>query len=324
MRTLWHEPGIFCNEPDSFDPQWAADAGFTWAALLMADGRTVYPEKDSSFQVARVRKAGLQPVLWTVLETEPEYEARLASGLIQKHNMVGYIPNMERPYKAYWSDTDALEDQEERFGRARRFALAFRQLQPYFPVMASVLLPHLNLDVDYDALFEYGFHVGPQAYEIELGAAATPHDAVWGTTQFVGYDSTMVHPTIEVAYKGMFLPAHKVVQDIMNAATAAGPPRYWYGYSLYVGERVRLEDWSVYENFNATTPLALKRSEPMPKLSPLNHKMIASQHLGKALDEWKQRGVNTSNTKVRRSKQVLDSTDKQYGEVQPCLERTFG
>lgn len=313
--ALWYRAGAFVVSPDNLDPRPAGQSGFGWLALLGADG----PQRsaDLARHADRVRAAGLDVVVWTVLRDRPEAEAELAAELCAEANAVGYIANAEAEHKG---DSGGLQ------ARSQAFVSSFRARLPDLPAALSTfgaafapfVLGHVEDPVrgpmDFGPWFRSGFHLLPQAYfneeEVYAVGASLEHAGR------AGWPAGRVHLTLGT-YEGRRgrIPADDYVRELRDGGAN--------GFSLYTAEQTALDDWPVYAHA-VEEGLALARNQELPEPEPARPQpkpdrarerrramtRLAQEQIG----EWRAAGVTGEKIRTFRIWKALEQLDPELAE----------
>ncbi len=192
----WKGAGVFVWHETDVDPALLGrslrEGGFDWVAVRVHDGLAEDPIADDWVNRMRVA-SGLAVGGWGVLRTDPDAEAALAAGLVERFDLDFYIANAEAEYE--FSGDGGPSD--ERSARSRRFVAAFRRLAPRpFPAALSTYCRADRHDIDWESWRREGFAFLPQAYANELGREGSPVTCARAARGF--FAATDVHPTVGV------------------------------------------------------------------------------------------------------------------------------
>jgi hypothetical protein len=247
----WRSAGAFVWHETDVDPgilaTLLAENGFGWVVVFLHEGVTEDPVEAD--WVARFRAVARLPVGgWGVLRSAPRREAELADVLVRRYGLDFYVANAEADYE--YSGPSGPDGR--RYERSRRFASAFRALQPTLPAGLSTYCRADMHDIDWQAWRERGFVLLPQAYVNDFGAAASPAECARGAAGIFPLDR--VHPTIGMHPGQASSPGAASYGPLLAEAGTTG-------FSVYLAEtRMPPEEWQALGRAIATLGVARRPS----------------------------------------------------------------
>jgi hypothetical protein len=240
--ALFRKAGVFVWQADAIAPEWLGQTlaanRFGWAMVLVHDGMAVQNESElQKGWLDRLRSQGTQVGAWGVCRTEPEREAELATGLVQRWGFEFYVANAEDEYEAFKGDQS----------RSGRFCTVFRQKLPALPAGFSTFGRVDKQAIDYVAWRNSGFVLLPQTYlnEREMDDPAL---CVEGAVA-AGWPREHVFPTIGMyaGQRGRITP--QVYADRLKAAGSTG-------FSIYLANQMDPADYTAFGSAIATLGIA--------------------------------------------------------------------